>query len=282
MDGKKEPALFYASNSERKKPLLVVLHSWSSEYLQEVSVPYAIWARRYDWAFIQPNYRGAFDNPEAMASDVAVQDIIDAVNFAKGNANIDESRIYLVGSSGGAMTALLAASKRPDIWAGVAAWVPVYNLVDWYAFTTQYPERYYLGNVACACGGIPVPGSVAAEECTRRSPSSYLSQAKGVPVFLAHALTDVLVPVSHSVRAFNVLAQPQDTISEAQIRHMIFQKELPPDMESDAKSPYFSGKDPKVLFTRNSENLHFVIYDGVHDMAYNPSLLWLSEQQKEK
>ena len=116
-------------------------------------MPYAIWAKRYDWAFIQPNYRGAFDNPEAMASDMAVQDIIDAVNFAKGDANIDASRIYLVGSSGGAMTALVAASRRPDIWAGVAAWVPVFDLVDWYKFTTQYPERYYLGNVECACGG---------------------------------------------------------------------------------------------------------------------------------
>lgn len=282
MDGKKEPALFYASNSERKKPLLVVLHSWSSEYLQEVSMPYAIWAKRYDWAFIQPNYRGAFDNPEAMASDMAVQDIIDAVNFAKGNADIDTSRIYLVGSSGGAMTALVAASRRPDIWAGVVAWVPVFDLVDWYKFTTQYPERYYLDNVVAACGGEPIPGTAAAEECKRRSPSTQLSNARGVPVFLAHALTDVLVPVDHSVRAFNVLAQPEDTISQAQIRHMLYQKELPPDMESEAESPYFSEKDPKVLFTRNSENLHFVIYDGVHDMAYNPSLLWLSEQQEEK
>ena len=282
MDGKKEPALFYASNSERKKPLLVVLHSWSSEYLQEVSVPYAIWSKRYDWAFIQPNYRGAFDNPEAMASDMAVQDIIDAVNFAKGSANIDTSRIYLVGSSGGAMTALVAASRRPDIWAGVAAWVPIFDLVDWYKFTTQYPERYYLTNVVSACGGVPTPGTPAAEECKRRSPSTQLENAKGVPIFLAHALTDVLVPVSHSVRAFNVLAQPEDTISQAQIKHMIFQKELPSDMESDELSPYFSKKDPKVLFTRNSKNLHFVIYDGVHDMAYNPTLLWLSEQQETK
>jgi dipeptidyl aminopeptidase/acylaminoacyl peptidase len=282
MDGKIEPALFYASNSENKKPLLVVLHSWSSKYLQEVSMPYAIWAKRYDWAFIQPNYRGAFNNPEAMGSDVAIQDIIDAVNFAKGNTNIDPDRIYMVGSSGGAMTALVAASRRPDIWAGVAAWVPVFDLVDWFAFTTQYPERYYIENVMCACSGRPIPGTEAAEECKRRSPSTQLSNARGVPMFLAHALTDVLVPVDHSIRAFNILAQPADTISKTQIRHMLWKKELPLNMESEGNSPYFSKKDPKVLFTRNSGNVHFVIYDGVHDMAYNPSLLWLSEQKKNK
>jgi predicted peptidase len=280
MDGKKEPALFYASKSEAKKPLLVVLHSWSSKYLQEVSMPYAIWAKRYNWAFIQPNYRGAFDNPDAMASEMAVQDIIDAVNYAKGSADIDASRIYLVGSSGGAMTGLVAASKRPDIWAGVVAWVPVFDLVDWYAFTTQYPERYYLKNVEAACGGIPEPGTPAAAECKRRSPSSHLHNAKGIPVFLAHALTDVLVPVDHSVRAFNILAQPEDTIPQAQMKHMIYFKELPSDLKSEPMSPYFSNKDPKVLFTRSSGKVHFVIYDGVHDMAYNPTLLWLSKQQK--
>lgn len=280
-DGKKQPALFYTSNSPKKKPLLVVLHSWSSEYLQVVSIPYAIWAKRNDWVFIQPNYRGAFKHSEAMASDLAIQDIIDAVHYAKGSADIDPSRIYIVGSSGGAMTALVAAGKHPDIWAGVVAWVPVFDLVDWYKFSRNYPHRDYNRHIIAACGGEPIPGTAAAAECRRRSPSSYLQHAKGVPVFLAHGTIDVLVPPDHSIRAYNMLVDSADQIPQWQMDSLVKNQEIPAEMKSDGPSKYFGPKDPKVLYTKKSGVVDLVLYYGVHDMAYNPSLLWLKEQKKE-
>ncbi|WP_155801007.1 S9 family peptidase [Pontibacter sp. BAB1700] len=205
LDGNEQPALFYTSETTGPRPLLVMLHSWSSEYLQEVSIPFALWSKEYDWAFIHPNYRGKFDKPEAMASDLAIQDLVDAVNYAKANAEIDESRIYILGSSGGAMTALVAAGRHPEIWAGVVAWVPVFDLVDWYAFSQNYPHRDYNRHVVTACGGEPIPGTPAAEECKRRSPSTYIHNAKDVPIFLAHGTVDVLVPPDHSIRPLTYL-----------------------------------------------------------------------------
>lgn len=279
-DGKKEPALFYASNSKRKKPLLVILHSWSSEYLQEVSIPFALWAKKYDWAFIQPNYRGAFNNPEAMASDVAIQDIVDAVNYAKGYADIDPTRIYMVGSSGGAMTALVTASRHPALWAGVVAWVPVFDLVDWYKFNLNYPHRVYNEQVATSCGGEPLPGTAAAAECKRRSPSTHLHKAERVPIFLAHGTIDELVPPDHSIRAFNILAAPEDTISREHMKYINREKALPPDLKGASTDRYFGKGDPQVVFSRDSDNVRLVLFVGVHDMAYNPGLLWLSEQQR--
>ncbi len=280
-DGEKQPALFYDSGTSEKKPLLIVLHSWSSEYLQVVSIPYALWAKLNDWVFIQPNYRGAFKHPDAMASDVAIQDIIDAVNFAKGSANIDPSRIYIVGSSGGAMTALVAAGKHPNIWAGVVAWVPVFDLVDWYKFSQNYPHRDYNRHIVTACGGEPIPGTDAAAACKQRSPSSYLQNLKGVPVFLAHGTIDVLVPPDHSVRAFNMLVDSADRIPQWQMDSLVINQEVPGEMESDGPSKYFGPKDPKVMYTKKSGVVDLVLYYGVHDMAYNPSLQWLSEQQKD-
>ncbi|WP_235925542.1 alpha/beta hydrolase family protein [Pontibacter burrus] len=279
-DGEKQPALYYDSGSPDKKPLLVVLHSWSSEYLQVVSIPYAIWAKLNDWVFIQPNYRGAFKKPEAMASDLAVQDIIDAVNFAKGSSNIDPSRIYIVGSSGGAMTALVTAGRHPDIWAGVVAWVPVFNLVDWYKFSQNYPHRDYNRHIVNACGGEPIPGTPAAAECLRRSPSTYLQNVKGVPVFLAHGTIDVLVPPDHSIRAYNMLVDSADQIPQWQMDSLVRYQKIPEGMEGDGPSKYFGPKDPKVLYTKKSGVVDLVLYYGVHDMAYNPSLQWLSEQKK--
>ncbi|MEJ8800873.1 alpha/beta hydrolase family protein [Pontibacter sp. H249] len=280
-DGSMQPSLFYTSNTTGKRPLLVMLHSWSSEYLQLVSVPFAKWAMKYDWAFIHPNYRGKFNNPDAMASDLAIQDIVDAVNYAKQNSEIDESRIYIMGSSGGAMTALVAAGKHPEIWAGVVAWVPVYDLVDWYAFSQNYPHRDYNRHVVAACGGEPLPGTPAAEECKRRSPSMYLQNAKGVPIFLAGGTEDVLVPVSHTIRAFNVLAAPEDTISKADMEYLDEEQQLPDDLkETSDEFKYFGGSDPDVVFARQSGDVRLVLFKGVHDMAYNPGLLWLNEQRK--
>jgi dipeptidyl aminopeptidase/acylaminoacyl peptidase len=280
-DGTNQPALFYTSETTGKRPLLVMLHSWSSEYLQEVSIPFALWSKEYDWAFIHPNYRGKFDNPEAMASDLAIQDIVDAVNYAKQIADIDTSRIYILGSSGGAMTALVAAGKHPEIWAGVVAWVPVFDLVDWYAFSQNYPHRAYNSHVVAACGGEPLPGTPAAEECKRRSPSTYIHNAKDVPIFLAHGTVDVLVPPDHSIRAFNILADPQDTISQEQINYILKEQELPEDIkDTTVTDPYFSNTDPEVVFVRQSDNVRLVLFVGVHDMAYNPGLLWLNEQRK--
>lgn len=280
-DGKVEPALFYASESSRKKPLLVLLHSWSSGYLQVPSLPFALWSKKYDWAFIQPNYRGVFEQPEAMASDVAIQDIVDAVAYAKNHADIDTSRIYLVGSSGGAMTALVTASRHPDIWAGVAAWVPVFDIPDWYQFNLYYPHRKYNSQIVAALGGEPLEGTAAQEEGRKRSPSTQIHQAKEVQIFLAHGINDLLVPPSHSIRAFNILANPADTISQEQMDYIVKEQAIPESLQGAAKDEHFAGADPEVVFVRESANVKLVLYVGVHDMAYNPTLLWLNEQRKQ-
>ncbi|MBX0334795.1 prolyl oligopeptidase family serine peptidase [Pontibacter sp. HSC-14F20] len=281
LDGAEQPALFFTSETTGPRPLLVMLHSWSSEYLQVKSIPYALWSKEYDWAFIHPNYRGKFDKPEAMASDLAIQDLVDAVNYAKANAEIDESRIYILGSSGGAMTALVAAGRHPEIWAGVVAWVPVFDLVDWYAFSQNYPHRDYNTHIVTACGGKPIPGTPAAEEAKRRSPSTYIHNAKDVPIFLAHGTVDVLVPPDHSIRAYNILANPADTISQKNIDYILEEQDLPEGMEgATTRDKYFGVNDPNVVFMRESANVRLVLFVGQHDMAYNPGLLWLNEQQK--
>ncbi|WP_239020898.1 alpha/beta hydrolase family protein [Pontibacter arcticus] len=280
-DGKKEPALIYTSNTPKKKPLLVILHSWSSGYLQQASIPYALWAKKYDWVFLQPNYRGKFDHPESTGSEMAIQDIVDAVNFAKGNAEIDPSRIYVVGSSGGAMSALLVAARHPNIWAGVVAWVPIYDLADWYTFNKQYPHRNYNNQLLSSICGEPLPGTKAGREAIRRSPSTYMHLAKDVPIFIAQGNIDPLVSPAHAVRAYNALADTADQISGEQIMHLLVEKTTPPDLVTDnPDSTFFGPKDPKVIFMKESGNVRLVMFEGVHDMAYNPTLLWLNQQRK--
>lgn len=279
-DGSPQPALFYAADTPDAKPLLVVLHSWSSGYRQQIDIPFALFAKQNDWVFIHPDYRGAFERPQATASDLAVQDIVDAVNYAQVNANVDPRRIYLTGFSGGGMMALVMAGRQPDLWAAVAAWVPIYDLVDWYAYNRSFPDRAYPAQIAASCGGAPVPGSAAAQECRRRSPSAYLEHARKVPIYLAHGIDDDTVPPAHSLRIFNALAGEQGRLSEAQIAAIATQGVVPPGLGTPEVEHHFADTDPQLLLARTSARATLVLFEGGHDVVYNPGLVWLSEQEQ--
>ena len=83
-DDSKQPALFYAPAVQGEpRPLLVGLHSWSSDYKQAMSVPYAKWCIEKKWNFIHPNFRGPNRRPEATGSELVVADILSAVDYAK-------------------------------------------------------------------------------------------------------------------------------------------------------------------------------------------------------
>jgi len=124
-DGSEQPAMFYAPDKKEAMPLLVALHTWSSDYKQDHHEECAEWCINKGWAYIHPDFRGPNKRPEATGSDLVVKDIVSAVAYAKKMRNIDSSRIYLVGTSGGGYTALVMAGHHPEIWAGISAWVPI-------------------------------------------------------------------------------------------------------------------------------------------------------------
>jgi pimeloyl-ACP methyl ester carboxylesterase len=280
-DGKRQRALWYDSGASERRPLLVVLHSWSANYRQNLSIPFARFAVDNDWVFIAPDFRGPNLRPEATASDAAVQDVVDAVAFARDRAAVDDERVYLVGYSGGAMKALVMAGRHPELWAGVVAWGAVYDIADWYHHD-HGKDRHYWNEITASCGGVPRPGSKAEAECRARSPSSHLEGAAGrVPILIAHGIRDKTVPPSHAMRAFDALADPQDRFSDEQRRAIDDTAKLPPDLATQAPGPHpsFAAAGLPVRFERRSREATLILYDGPHDLAYNPTLEWLSRQR---
>jgi alpha-beta hydrolase superfamily lysophospholipase len=205
---------------------------------------------------------------------------MDAVAYAKKHAHVDTSRIYLVGSSGGAMTALVAAGRHPETWAGIMAWVPVFDIAAWYKWNSYFPIRKYNAQIEATLGGNPLTDEKAAAEARHRSPITYIENAKEVPIFLAHGILDQLVQPDHSIKAFNMLARPKDRITPWQIKYILKHQALPADLPGASDSTYFRQVDPKVVFVRESNNVRLVLFEGVHDMVYNPGLLWLQDQQR--
>ena len=80
-DDTDQPALHYSPKDKEARPLLVGLHSWSSDYRQ-ANTAYGLWVVKHGWHFIHPNFRGRNRTPQAMGSELAVQDILSAVAWA--------------------------------------------------------------------------------------------------------------------------------------------------------------------------------------------------------
>lgn len=278
IDGSSQAA-YWAPADGANRPLLVVLHSWSSNYNQQLNIPFARWADQNDWAMIAPDFRGANNRPVATGSDYVISDIKDAVNYALANDDINADKVFMIGFSGGAFAVLNMAGEAPELFAGGVAWVPVYDLVEWYAYRLTQPRRHYVGQLENSCGGAPHPGTAAGDECYRRSPSSSIANAKAsnISLYIATGLQDTLVPTSQSFKAFDDLARPEDQFGQA-VYDAVDRGVLPAELwgENDGNA-WFDAQDKPLLMSRTSGNVTLNVFTGVHESLYEPGLEWMAK-----
>jgi pimeloyl-ACP methyl ester carboxylesterase len=282
-DSTDQPAMFYAPISKKNVPLLVGLHTWSGNYKQVGgSCQYGQWCVKNNWAFIGPDFRGPNNRPEACGSQLAVDDIISAVKYAQKVANIDASRIYLVGASGGGHMAMLMAGRAPEIWAGVSAWAGISDLKAWHAECKRAKLRY-ASEIEKSCGGPPGKSDAVDLEYKNRSPLTWLGAAKkaGVNLDLNTGIFDGhkgSVPISHTLLAFNAVADPADRISPADIAHMVEKSEVPTHLQKKLSDRTYGPKIP--LLRKTSGSARVTIFKGGHDIVPAAALTWLSQQKK--
>ena len=265
-----QSAMFYAPAVTSPAPLVVALHTWAGDYRQTFHDRIAQACIAKGWAYIHPDFRGPNNRPEAAGSDLAVSDIVDAVAYAKTNALIDAKSIFLVGSSGGGMAALLMAGRHPEIWAGVSAWVPISDLRAW------HEQGRYRATLELSCSGAPGTSAAVDEEYRKRSPLTYLAQAKNVPLHINAGIRDGhdgSVPVSHSLLAFNLLADPADRLSPEDIAAMTEQAEIPVHLQREIFDPSYGAKQP--LFRRTSGNVTVTLFKGGHELVATAALAWI-------
>ena len=257
-------------------PLVVFLHSWSGGF--EQGPPWIAQAKKMGWVLVAPDFRGPNSRPEACASDLASQDILDAVAYARRDARIDPNRIYLIGGSGGGHMSLVMAARAPELWAGVSAWVPISDLAAWHAESSARKNNYAKMIEQC-CGGKPGPATEA--QYRHRSPLFHLAAAKGVPLDINTGIHDGhtgSVPVSHSLYAFNVLATPDKQVSAEAIDFMVREQKIPAALASETQAD--PERQKATLFRRASGNARVTVFEGGHDSEPTAALEWLSRQRK--
>ena len=287
-DGTMQPCWFWAPEKAKSEPvpLVVGLHTWSADYTQKGHYATSLaYAKQHGWAMVGPNFRGPNKTPPACGGDAAVQDIVDAVNYAKSQVKIDPKRVYILGGSGGGHMTLLMAGRHPEIWAGCAAFCPITDLARWHADSMlDHPGRgkNYAKMMEGACGGQP---EEKPEEYKKRSPLTWIDRARkaGVPVYIVTGIHDGWkgsVPVGHSFRAFNALADEKDRVSEADISVIEETRVVPPSIAyNGAKDPFYSEKQ-RIHFRRTSANVRFTLFEGGHGGNFAAGLDFLSRQVK--
>lgn len=287
-DGTMQPCWYWAPKkaAETAVPLIVGLHTWSYDYKSVKSYSAALnEAKRRDWAFVGPNFRGPNSTPAGCGSDLAVQDIEDAVEYAKKNCKIDADRVYIIGGSGGGHMTLLMLGRRPGLFAAGSAFCPITDLSRWHADSLlKHPGRGkgYAIMMEKACGGKPAE---CAEEYAKRSPLTWLHAAKDAktPVYIATGIHDGWtgsVPVGHAIRGFNALCEKGDEVSESHIAAIEETRSIPSDLKNEkVKDPFYS-KKKFIHFRRTSGNVRLTLFEGGHGGNFPAGVDFMSRQRR--
>jgi len=281
IDGSRQEAQFLQATGNDPRPLVVCLHTWSADHRQETYRRFAELAEMKNWHMIFPKFRGPNWLREGCGSELVVSDLEDAVAYMKTAVSVDPARVYLTGGSGGGHCTLLMAGRRPDLWTAVSAWCPISDVALWHK-QSRARKNEYADHIESACGGDPAKSEAALLEARKRSPLTWLTNAAGVlPVDIGTGIHDGhtgSVPVGQAIRAYNLLAAPQDRISEADIAFIEEKEQVPPHLADDGDDPSYGRK---IHLRKQSRSVRLTLFEGGHDMLPEPAFEWLGRQSSE-
>ncbi|MHB8993992.1 MAG: alpha/beta hydrolase family protein [Armatimonadota bacterium] len=208
VDGKEQPIIVGVPDgydAAKPTPLLVGVHTWSATYTLYAK-PLAYPCAKRNWLLVLPNFRGpnTSGNPaarEAGGSLLAQHDIIDAIKYMQEKYNVDASRLYAMGASGGGHMSLLMATKYPDLWAGVSSWCPITSMLDWH----EQPGNGYSRHIEAITGGQPGASAEVDFEYLRRSPRTFITNAANTAVFIGHGDKDSVIDYCQTVKTYQTL-----------------------------------------------------------------------------
>lgn len=258
-------------------PLLVSLHTWSGG-VEQRNEPLEQLAIDRGWIYLFPHFRGPNQHPDACASEIAQQDILDAVAWAKDEYRIDKKRVYLTGVSGGGHMTMQMVGRHPEVWTAASAWVGISDLKKWH---DKHAETGYGQMMRKSCGGAPNESKKIGDEYRKRSPLTWLHRAKDVPLDIAAGVHDGhsgSVPVWHSLAAFNVLAKVNQAklISDDEIAQLSRPKgHLDKPLDGDQVTDDSYGRE--IYLRRQAGPSRVTIFEGGHEGIAQAAIAWLEK-----
>lgn len=268
LDGDVQDAWFFPSTDPTPKPLLISLHTWSGDFNQKDTL--AIMAKNENWNYIHPDFRGPNWSPKACCSEFALEDIDQAIDYAIAHGNVDLSRIYVIGVSGGGYAALAVYMRSRHQINTISAWVPISDLEAWYHQSTIRGNSYGMHIMKCTGSANE---NLNEEEARKRSPLFWNTPQRDTKLFIQAGVYDGIqgsVPITQSINFYNKLVDdmgtenPDNTVSPKEIVWLLEHRKPIKDFGNIG--------DRAICLQKNFKNIGLVIFEGNHEML--PEVAW--------
>jgi hypothetical protein len=150
----------------------------------------------------------------------------------------------------------------------------------------QGADLKYWRDLEAVCGEPPGASDAIDAEYRKRSPLSHLHRAEGLPIDINAGIHDGhtgSVPISHSLRAFNMLAatngEPGEQVPDETIDRMVRERAVPDGLRWNGP------RDPKrkkpILFRRSAGPARVTIFEGGHEAEMPAAVDWLTQQRRD-
>jgi pimeloyl-ACP methyl ester carboxylesterase len=269
-DSQIQKAYFYKTRSARPQPLIISLHTWSGDYQQKDEL--APLCKQRDLNYIHPDFRGANKTSSACCSELALSDIDDAITFARQHANVDTSKIYVIGVSGGGYATLSTFMKSKHPIRKFSAWASIVDLEAWYRESTIRKAKYATDILACTDSRE----SLNLESARHRSPlymKTPVNRMKQAKLFIYAGVYDGIqgsVPITHSINFYNKLLKDLSVTDRS--KYVSDQEKLKLLEFRQPLGKLGQIADRTICLKKESGNVRLTIFEGAHEMLTDYAL----------
>ena len=264
MDSAIQKAYFYRSGSSAPQPLVVSLHTWSGNYTQHDDI--APLCKQKDINYIHPDFRGENRTTNACCSELALSDIDDAITYAIKNANVDITRIFVMGVSGGGYATLSTFMKSKHRIKKFSAWASIANLEAWYHESTILKNKYAAEIFACT-GSI---NELDVDNARKRSPLYMKTPVDKLDKSELSIFAGILdgirgsVPITQSINFYNKLLT--DLSVKDSSKYVSVKEKLDLLEYRRPLGNFGSIGSRKICLQKQSGNVTLTIFEGDHEM----------------
>jgi len=270
LDGNIQKAYFYKTKSDDSKLLIVSLHTWGGDYTQDDDL--AKLCKQKDLNYIHPDFRGANWTKDACCSKLALNDIDDAITYAIENSNVDTTKIFVIGVSGGGYATLSAFMKSKHNISKFFAWASISDLIAWYNQSKIRGNGYDKNILDCTLSEDKLNTEVAKQKSPIywNTPTEKLKNSK---LYIHAGIYDGIqgsVPITHSINFYNKLLKDLSVSDSSKyvsdnekLKLLEFRKPL-------GNLGSIGGR--KICLKKEYGNLSLVIFEGNHEMLIEYAL----------
>ena len=276
MDNSIQKAYLYKTNSTKPKPLIVSLHTWSGSFSQNDGL--AKLCKQKDLNYIHPDFRGPNWTKNACCSDLALNDIDDAITYAINNSNVDNSKIFVIGVSGGGYATLSTFMKSKHNISKFSAWASISDLVAWYNESIIRKSKYAENILDCTSSkkGVNIENAKRKSPIYWETPTDKLKKSK---LYIYVGVYDGIqgsVPITQSINFYNKILKD---LSISDKSKYITKNEKLQLLELRQPLGNFGNiADRKIFLKKEIGNISITIFKGNHEMLTEFALNKLLEE----